>query len=70
MNSSAQQQPTAPESASAWSLPQAAKRVNCSRRFLEKQIKLGALRSVHLSSRCVRIRPHDLAQWLEQRVSK
>jgi excisionase family DNA binding protein len=41
-------------------------RVGCSRRFLEKQIAAGRLRCIRLSPRCVRIRPEDLADYLER----
>jgi excisionase family DNA binding protein len=47
-------------------LGEAARRVGCSRRFLEKQITAGRLRCIRLSSRCVRIRPEDLADYLER----
>ena len=47
-------------------LGEAAMRVGCSRRFLEHQIKAGRLSVIRLSSRCVRIRPADLADYLER----
>ena len=47
-------------------LGEAAHRVGCSRRFLEKQIAAGRLRCIRLSPRCVRIRPEDLADYLER----
>jgi excisionase family DNA binding protein len=46
-------------------LGEAAHRVGCSRRFLEKQITAGRLKVIRLSARCVRIRPKDLADYLE-----
>jgi excisionase family DNA binding protein len=54
------------QDAAAWRVPEAARRVECSRRFLEKQINTGRLRVVRLSPRCVRIRPSDLADYLER----
>jgi len=50
----------------AYRLPEAAKRVGCSRRFLEKQVAAGHLIVIRLSARCVRIRPEDLAAFLER----
>ena len=50
----------------ALQLGEVARRLSCSRRFLEKQIAAGRLRVVRLSSRCVRIRPTDLANYLER----
>jgi excisionase family DNA binding protein len=47
-------------------LGEAARRVGCSRRFLEKQIAAGRLKIICLSPRCVRIRPEDLAKYLER----
>jgi excisionase family DNA binding protein len=47
-------------------LGEAARRVGCSRRFLEKQIAAGRLKTIRLSPRCVRIRPEDLADYLER----
>ena len=47
-------------------LGEVAKGLSCSRRFLEKQIAAGRLRVVRLSSRCVRVRPVDLANYLER----
>ena len=47
-------------------LGEAAHRVGCSRRFLEKQIAAGRLRCIRLSPRCVRVRPEDLAHYLER----
>ena len=52
----------------AMRLGEAALQLGCSRRFLEHQIKAGRLAVVRLSSRCVRIRPSDLADYLEKRV--
>ena len=60
--------PTDAAEVSAMRLPDAAKRIGCSRRFLELQIKAGHLRAIRLSARCVRIRPQDLADYLEGRV--
>lgn len=54
--------------ASGFTLPQVAASLNCCRRFLELQIKAGHLKVVRLSSRCVRIRPADLADYLERRA--
>jgi excisionase family DNA binding protein len=50
----------------AFRLGEAAHRVGCSRRFLEKQIALGKLRCIRLSPRCVRIRHEDLTDYLER----
>ena len=50
----------------ALQLGEAARKLSCSRRFLEKQIAAGRLRVVCLSSRCVRVRPTDLAHYLER----
>ena len=47
-------------------LHEAARRVSCSRRFLEKQIAIGRLKSIRITPRCVRIRPEDLAEFLEK----
>lgn len=47
-------------------LQEAARRVSCSRRFLEKQIAAGQLRAIRITKRCVRIRPEDLAEFLER----
>ena len=47
-------------------LGEAARKLSCSRRFLEKQVAAGRLRVVRLSSRCVRVRPSDLANYLER----
>lgn len=47
-------------------LQEAARRVSCSRRFLEKQIAAGRLRAIRITKRCVRIRPEDLAEFLER----
>lgn len=55
-----------PQGIEALQLGEVAKRLNCSRRFLEKQIAMGRLRIVRLSPRCVRIRPTDLAEYLER----
>jgi excisionase family DNA binding protein len=49
----------------ALQLGEVARRLNCSRRFLEKQIAAGRLRVVRLSPRCVRVRPTDLAAYLD-----
>jgi excisionase family DNA binding protein len=54
------------EGIEALQLGEAAKRLSCSRRFLEKQITAGRLRVVRLSPRCVRVRPTDLADYLER----
>ena len=51
---------------SAMNLHEAARRVSCSRRFLEKQIAIGRLKTIRITSRCVRIRPEDLAEFLEK----
>jgi excisionase family DNA binding protein len=51
---------------SAMNLHEAARRVSCSRRFLEKQIAIGRLKSIRITNRCVRIRPEDLAEFLER----
>lgn len=51
---------------SAMNLNEAAQRVSCSRRLLEKQIAIGRLKTIRISSRCVRIRPEDLAEFLER----
>jgi len=59
---------TAPDSVLALRLPEVARRIGTSRRFLEKQISAGHLRAVKLSARCVRIRPEDLAAWMERRA--
>lgn len=50
-------------------VPEAARRIDCTRRFLEKQIKAGHLRVIRLSRRCVRVRPEDLAEYLERRAT-
>ncbi len=47
-------------------LNEAAQLVSCSRRLLEKQIAIGRLKTIRISSRCVRIRPEDLAEFLEK----
>ena len=47
-------------------LGEAARRIDCSRRFLEKQIAAGRLRCIRLSPRCVRIRTEDLAAYLDR----
>ena len=47
-------------------LNEAAQRVSSSRCFLEKQIAIGRLTTIRISSRCVRIRPEDLAEFLEK----
>jgi excisionase family DNA binding protein len=51
---------------SALNLNEAAQLVSCSRRLLEKQIAIGRLKTIRISSRCVRIRPEDLAEFLER----
>ena len=51
---------------SAMNLQEAARRVSCSRRFLEKQIAIVRLKSIRITSRRVRIRPEDLAEFLER----
>ena len=51
---------------SAMNLHEAARRVSCSRRFLEKQIAIGRLKAIRITSRCVRVRPKDLAEFLEK----
>ena len=51
---------------SAMNLNEAAQLVSCSRRLLEKQIAIGRLKTIRISSRCVRIRPEDLAEFLER----
>jgi excisionase family DNA binding protein len=51
---------------SAMRLGEAATRVGVSRRFIEHQIKAGRLSVIRLSPRCVRIRPSDLADYLER----
>jgi excisionase family DNA binding protein len=47
-------------------LAEVARRLSCSRRFLEKQVAAGKLRVVRLSPRCVRVRPTDLVDYLER----
>jgi excisionase family DNA binding protein len=47
-------------------LSEVARRIDCSRRFLEKQIAAGRLRCIRLSPRCVRIRPEDLVSYLDK----
>jgi excisionase family DNA binding protein len=47
-------------------LGEVARRLSCSRRFLEKQVAAGRLRVVRLSSRCVRVRPADLSDYLDR----
>jgi excisionase family DNA binding protein len=54
---------------SAMNLHEAARRVSCSRRFLEKQIAIGRLKSIRITNRCVRIRPEDLAEFLERNAA-
>ncbi len=58
----------APDNALALRLPEVARSIGTSRRFLEKQIAAGHLRALKLSARCVRIRPADLADWMERRA--
>ena len=55
-----------PFKVSAMNLNEAAQLVSCSRRLLEKQIAIGRLKTIRISSRCVRIRPEDLAEFLEK----
>jgi excisionase family DNA binding protein len=55
-----------PFKVSAMNLNEAAQLVSCSRRLLEKQIAIGRLKTIRISSRCVRIRPEDLAEFLER----
>ena len=55
-----------PEVIEALQLADVARKLSCSRRFLEKQVAAGRLRVVRLSSRCVRVRPTDLADYLER----
>jgi excisionase family DNA binding protein len=62
----ANQQRQAANETTAMRLGEAAMRVDCSRRFLEHQIKAGRLSVIRLSPRCVRIRPSDLAEYLER----
>ena len=50
----------------AINLQDAARRVSCSRRFLEKQIAIRHLKSTRITNCCVRIRPEDLAEFLEK----
>ena len=47
-------------------LGEAARRLACSKRFLEKQIRLGRLRIIRLSASCVRVRPEDLVAYLDK----
>ena len=47
-------------------LNEAAQRVGYLRRLLEKQIAIGRLKTLRISSRCVRIRPEDLAEFLKK----
>ncbi len=68
MQNANQQTPNAPDNAIAWRLPEAARRIGTSRRFLEQQIKAGNLRVLRLSPRCVRVRPEDLSAWMERRA--
>lgn len=68
MKNANRQTATAPDSVLALRLPEVARRIGTSRRFLEKQISAGHLRAVKLSARCVRIRPEDLAAWMERRA--
>jgi excisionase family DNA binding protein len=55
-----------PEVIEALQLADVARKLSCSRRFLEKQVAAGRLRVVRLSPRCVRVRPTDLADYLER----
>ena len=57
-----------PSPSMAYRLPEVARMVGCSKRFLEKQIAAGYLRCLRLSTRCVRIRPQDLENYLESRA--
>lgn len=49
----------------AYTFGEAAESIPCSVRFLQKQVKAGRLKVVRLSPRCVRIRPSDLAAYLD-----
>lgn len=46
-------------------LKQAAQRLACSRRFLEMRVNEGRLRVVRFSPRCIRVRPSDLRDFIE-----
>jgi excisionase family DNA binding protein len=50
----------------AINLNQAAQRIGCSRRLLEKQIAIGRLKAIRITSRCVRVRLEDLTEFLEK----
>jgi excisionase family DNA binding protein len=50
----------------AINLNQAAQRVGCSRRLLEKQIAIGRLKAIRITTRCVRVRLTDLEDFLEK----
>ena len=45
---------------------QAAKQIDVSKRFLEREIELGRLPVVRLGRRCVRVRAEDLAAYLKR----
>jgi excisionase family DNA binding protein len=51
-----------------YKVPDAAKALNVSRRFLEQEIKRGRLPIMRFSARCVRIRPQDLDSYAEKYV--
>jgi excisionase family DNA binding protein len=55
--------------AHALQLGEAAKWLNCSKRFLENQVAEGKLPVVRLSPRCIRVRPSDLAEYLESHLA-
>lgn len=67
MNDANQQLASAATNELALRLPEVAHRIGTSRRFLEKQIRDGHLRATRLSTRCVRVRLSDLADYLERR---
>jgi len=50
----------------AMRLGEVAARLGVSRRFIERQIKAGRISVIRLSPRCIRIRPADLADYLER----
>jgi excisionase family DNA binding protein len=62
----ANQQRQAAKETTAMRLGEAAARLGVSRRFIERQIKDGRISVIRLSPRCVRIRPSDLANYLER----
>ena len=51
-------------------LTEAAKQLNCSRRFLEKRAEDGELKLFRPSRRLVRIKFEDLNQWIESYSAK